>query len=143
MLLELVAAAAIASAGPPLEWTRSVPVANGTVQRAATYVARPLVKTRQIGMSAGTRMSSERCLWTASIAVARRLDAEAARGRDLPVTKTLQGSHLGGCIANRRNIARGIAHHSPAIDAHLAAVAEQDQRELRSEIEALTPPTGR
>ena len=36
-----------------------------------------------------------------------------------------------------------IASRSGAINAHLLRVAEQDQRDLRAEIEALAPPTGR
>ena len=63
--------------------------------------------------------------------------------RKLAGMKTLKGSRPGDCTINRRSIDRDIAAQADAINAHLVAVAEQDQRELRAEIETLAPPTGR
>jgi hypothetical protein len=148
MLLALLAAASVASATAPVPatWTHSVQVTHGTADANAIYTARPIVTTRDIGMSAGTRMSSQRCVWTADIAVERRLEAagmESTGRREMPSTKTLTGSRPGACVGNRRLIDQEIAGHTPAIEAHLVAVAERDQRDLRSEIETLAPPTGR
>ena len=145
MLLVLFAAASVIGAANPA-WTHNVPVSHGAATANAVYTARPVVTTRQVGMTAGTRMSSQRCVWTADIAVERRLEAagvESAGRREMPSTKTLQGSRPGACASNRRQIDKEIAGHAPAIEAHLVAVAERDQRDLRSEIETLAPPTGR
>lgn len=145
MLVTLLAAASIAGAAPSV-WTHNVPVVHGTANANAVYTARPVVSTRQVGMTAGTRMSSQRCVWTADIAVERRLEtagAESGGRREMPSTKTLQGSRPGACASNRRLIDQDIASHTPAIAAHLEMVAERDQRDLRSEIETLAPPTGR
>lgn len=145
MLLTIIAAASVATA-TPVEWTHQVAVPVGHGKANAVYVARPDVKLRQIGMAAGTRMSTERCLWTADINVERRLETpgvEMAGRREMPVTKTLSGSRHGACMQQRSAIDTEIAAQSPAINAHLVEVAERDQRDLRSEIEALSPPTGR
>lgn len=145
MLLTIIAAATVATTAPA-QWTHEVAVPHGHGKANAVYVARPDVKLRQIGMAAGTRMSTERCLWTADINVERRLEApgvENAGRRDMPTTKTLSGSRHGACAHQRSAIDSEIAAQAPAINAHLIEVAERDQRELRTEIEALLPPTGR
>jgi hypothetical protein len=145
MLLTIIAAASVATAAPA-QWTHQVAVPHGHGKANAVYVARPDVTLRQIGTAAGTRMGSERCLWTADINVERRLETpgvEIAGRREMPAAKTLSGSRHGACAHQRSAIDTEIAAQSPAIDAHLVEVAERDQRDLRTEIEALLPPTGR
>lgn len=136
-LLTLAAAAAVAQA-TPTQWTHSTPVTHGKGQVTATYIARPVVTMRQIGTSGGARMSTERCVWTADISVERRLNGDAG-GRDMASAKTIKGSRHGGCTTNQNAIDREIAARTPEINAHLVAVAERDQRELRTEIETLAP----
>lgn len=144
----LAAAAAVATAAPapaPANWTHSVSVAHGNVEATATYQARPRVTTRQVGLSAGPRMSSVRCIWTADIEVERHLTqagAEAAGLRTLASAKTFSGQRPGECHANRRGIDKEIAAKAPEVQAHLLAVAEHDQRELRTEVEMLAAPIG-
>lgn len=145
MFMTILSAAALAQA-TPAPWTHSVPVQHGNGQAMAVYHAAPTVTTRQVGMSAGTRMSTVRCDWTADIGVERHLSypgREATSVRKLAAMKALKGSRPGDCTANRRAIDREIAARSDAINAHLVAVAEQDQRELRAEIETLALPSGR
>lgn len=146
LITSLAAAAAMATATPaPAGWTHSVPVAHGGVEATATYQARPRVTTRQVGLSAGPRMSSVRCIWTADIEVERHLTqagAEAAGLRTLASAKTFSGQRPGECQANRRGIDKEIAAKAPEIQAHLLAVAEHDQRELRTEVELLAAPIG-
>lgn len=144
LITTLAAAAAMATAAPA-DWTHSVPVAHGGVEATATYQARPRVTTRQVGMSAGPRMSSVRCIWTADIEVERHLTqagAETAGLRTLASAKTFSGQRPGECHANRRGIDKEIAAKAPEIQAHLLAVAEHDQRELRTEVEMLAAPIG-
>ncbi|NJC09214.1 hypothetical protein [Polymorphobacter fuscus] len=141
----LAAAAAIAQA-TPAQWTHSVPVDHGRGQATAIYEARPVVSTRQIGTSMGTRMSTARCLWTADIAVERRLETSGVNQtgtREMAAVKTLKGSRHGACATSRGSIDKEIAAQTPAIRAHLVAVAERDQQELRTEIDTLAPPAGR
>lgn len=138
MFLLIVAAAATVAQAAPAQWTHSTPVAHGNGQATATYIARPVVTTRQVGVSGGTRMSTERCLWTASINVERRLN-DGASGRDMALAKTIKGSRHGSCMTNRRAIDQDIAARTSEINAHLVAVAERDQRQLRTEIETLAP----
>ena len=145
MLLAILAVASVAGA-TPATWTHTVPVTHGPGTGTAGYTAYPVIATRQIGMAAGTRMSSKRCVWTADIAVERRLETagvERTGRREMPATRTLKGSRPGACTGNRHVIDQEIAAQTPAITAHLVAVAERDQRDLRSEIETLAPPTGR
>ena len=145
MMMTLVAAATVAAAAPA-QWTHEIAVPHGHGKATAVYVARPVISIRQIGTAAGTRMSSERCLWTADINVERHLampGSDAAGRREMPATKTLTGSRHGNCAQQTRNIDREIAAQSPAIEAHLVAVAERDQRELRTEIDTLSTPKGR
>lgn len=140
IFLATLAAATIVQA-TPAQWSHSVPVASGNPDVAATYIARPNVTTRQIGMAPGPRPGTMRCVWTADIAVERRLADNSIR--TLAADKRLSGSRHGGCLQNRREIDREIAASTPAINAHLAAVAERDQRQLRTEVEALALPGGR
>lgn len=145
LFLATLAAATLAPA-TPTEWTHIVPVAHAISKATATYVARPTITTRQIGMATGTRPSTVRCTWTADISVERRLGAPGAETggvRGIASAKTFTGSRHGSCMNNRRAIDREIAALAPEINAHLLAVADRDQRELRSEIETLAPPTGR
>lgn len=144
MLLTIAAAAVTAAvvAMATAEWNHQVAVPYGHGKANAIYVARPALTMRQIGTAVGTRMSNERCLWTADINVERRLEApgiDAPGRREMPATKTLSGSRHGNCTLQQRNIDREIAAQSPAIQAHLIDVAARDQRELRSEVEALLP----
>lgn len=144
LLATLAAAAAIADA-TPAQWTRSVAVAHGGVQATATYEARPRVITREVGMAAGTRMSTVRCVWTAEIATERRLTQPGSATeirRTLASTKTIKGQRPGYCAQARPGIDQEIASKAAEIDAHLLAVSNQDQRELRSEVETLTVPRG-
>ena len=146
MLLFTLFAAATLAQTAPTAWTHDVPMAQGDSQATASYRALPRVKTRQVGMSAGTRPSSLRCDWTAAIGVERHLSYAgkiASSVRQLSAEKTFKGSRPGDCAANRRNIDADLASRSDAINAHLMSVAEQDQRELRAEIDTLAPPMGR
>jgi hypothetical protein len=143
LILVFLATAALAT---PVAWTHEVTIAHGGTRATASYRALPDITTRQVGMTAGTRPGNVRCDWTAAIGVERRLlhaDKPATSVRQLAAMKTLKGSRPGDCSANRRTIERDIASRSDAINAYLLRVAEQDQRELRAEIDTLAAPTGR
>lgn len=143
MSLTILAAALLAQATGG-SFTHSVSAQPGSTV-AATYEARPVVTTRQIGAAGGTRMGTMRCTWKAAINVERRLEAGDAStpARSLMPVKTLTGSRHGDCFTGRRGIDQEIASRAPEIRAHLEAVAMQDQRDLRAELESLVPTSGR
>ncbi len=139
LFLATLAAVTIVQA-TPADWTHSVPVTHGSVTTTAIYTAKPTVTLREIGMAPGPRPGTMRCLWTADIAVDRRLGNTAADARTIGSEKRLNGSRHGSCQQNGREIDREIAGKSPEINAHLRAVAERDQQQLRAEIKMLSPP---
>lgn len=143
-LATLAAATAIVGASPA-QWTHSVPSLHGGAEVTAIYEARPRVVTREIRTSAGTRMSTVRCIWTAEIATERRLTragSPAESHRTLAITKIFKGQRPGYCVHARPGIAEEIASKTAEVNAHLLAVSGQDQNELRAEVGALTVPTG-
>ena len=140
ILLATLAAATIVQA-TPAQWSHSVPVASGNPGTTATYIARPSVKVRQIGMAPGPRPGTMRCVWTADIAVERSLGGNTVRA--IASDKRLSGSRHGGCIHNRSEIDREIAGKGLEINAHLVELAARDQQQLRAEVEALALPGGR
>jgi hypothetical protein len=143
-LFATLAAATLAQA-TPAALIHSVPITHSGGQATAIYEARPVLATRQVGMSAGTRMSSVRCVWTADVAIERRLVAAgggATGVRTLAPVKTVGGSLPGDCAVNRKAIDRDLAARAPELKAHLLAVAGQDQRDLLAEVETLVQPSG-
>ena len=144
--LAAAGAAATLAQATPAALTHSVPITHSGGQATAIYEARPALAARQVGMSAGTRMSSVRCVWTADVAIERRLVAAgggATSGvRMLAPVKTVGGSLPGDCAVNRKAIDRDLAARAPELKAHLLAVAGQDQRDLRAEVETLVQPSG-
>ncbi|WP_426167457.1 hypothetical protein [Sandarakinorhabdus sp. DWP1-3-1] len=132
--------AALLAQGTPAPIVHSVPARPGSAI-AATYEARPVVTTRQIGTAAGTRMGTMRCTWKAEIAVERRL-AGAGVVRTLAPTRTMKGSRPGDCISGRRAIDRDIAALAPDIRSHIEMVAARDQQDLRAELETVSPSGG-
>lgn len=143
MSFSILVAALLAPAGGTI-YTHSLPVQPGS-QIIATYRAMPVVTTRQIGAAAGTRMGTVRCTWKAAISIERRLETGGANPptRTLAPVRTLAGSRHGDCMVGRRAIDQEIAGRAPEIQAHLEAVAMQDQRDLRAEVESLGSTGGR
>lgn len=137
--------AALAFAMPASATTHSIAIDHKGNRFTATYAATPEVRTRQVGMAAGTRMSTERCIWTADIAVERRIGGSAApeAARRLPSTKRLSGSVPGACRSASPSIDREIAARAEDITTHLERVAQRDQQQILGELETLTGPSDR
>ena len=136
MSVLFVTMAAAAAFGGDL--SHSVAVNHGAVTATAVYVAKPAVSTRNIGLSAGTRPSSLRCLWTAEIGVTRHLQGEnAMASRSLASDKVISGSRPGRCSDATRAINAEVASRLPEIKTYLAEVAAQDEQVLRKELDAL------
>lgn len=106
---------------------------------AVSYRADTDVTTRQIGMSAGTRMSSERCLWKARVGVVREANGagNALINQRLDADKAWRGSRHGSCTLAKREIARDLARRDDDIRAHLVEVAARDRSQLAADMAAI------
>lgn len=106
---------------------------------AISYRAETDVSTRQIGMAAGTRMSSERCLWKARVGVVREVGGEGAAliNQRLDADKAWSGSRHGSCTLAKRQVARDLARRDDDIRAHLADVAARDRSQLAVDLAAI------
>jgi hypothetical protein len=141
ILTTLTAAMMGQAAVPAPTLSHSVALNHGTRTATAVYEARPQISTRTMGLSPGTRQGNRRCLWTAEIVVERHLKGEEGVAmRTLAPVKTISGSRPGPCHNSNRAIESEIAARAPEIQAHLLAVAEQDGRDLRTELETMNAP---
>lgn len=135
MILSLLALAT-ASAAPFVDPVHRTSVDHQGRSLDVTYRADTKVSTRQIGMSAGTRPTTERCLWTARVAVVR--DVAGTRGASLShrldADQIIRGSHFGKCSENRAQVASSIVRRSNEVKAHLAEVARGDGVRLANDI---------
>lgn len=130
MSLSLIALAAAAA-------THSVAVEHHGARIAATYSARAEVRTKTIGAHTPNRADMQRCQWTATIVVDRKLDHGAALTRTIASDKSFSGSEPGACRPGRDPGARSIARHQDKIRAHLIEVAEADRGPLLAELDAV------
>lgn len=125
----LIALAAAAAA------THGVTIEHHGQQLGATYTARADVQSRTVGARGGTRMDGQRCLWTATILVDRRLDHGPALARTIPTGHTLSGSEAGPCTAGRNAGADALARNRAGVEAQLVAVAQADRATLLAELD--------
>jgi hypothetical protein len=82
-------------------------------------------------------MDAQRCQWTATIVVDRKLDHGPALARTIATDKRFSGSDAGACIPGRHSDARNLARHQDKIEAHLVAVAQADRAPLLAELDAV------
>ncbi|WHO37516.1 hypothetical protein PMI04_013160 [Sphingobium sp. AP49] len=115
--------------------THNVSVEHHGSQVGATYTARTEIQTRTIGAKTPNRMDNQRCLWTATIVVDRKLDHGPALARTVSSDKQFSGSEPGACAASRQTGARNIARYQDKIAAHLVDVAQADRAPLLAELD--------
>ncbi|MEC3910859.1 hypothetical protein U5A82_10370 [Sphingobium sp. CR2-8] len=130
MSMTLIALAAAAA-------THSVSVDHHGQTLGATYTARADMRTRTIGAKTPNRMDSQRCQWTATVVVDRKLDHAPALARTIATDRTFSGSESGACPRDDRLGARALAQHRDKIEAHLLAVAQADRAPLLAELDAV------
>lgn len=133
MSLIIALAAAAAAAAP----THSVTLEHHGQQLGATYTARTEMRTRTIGAKTPNRMDGQRCQWTATVVVDRKLDHGPALARMIATDKRFSGSESGACITGRDSGASNIAQHRDKIAAHLVAVAQADRAPLLAELDSV------
>jgi hypothetical protein len=138
MISILGSALALAIAPQPITHTVSIDHQNTPI--SATYRADIDVRTRQIGLSAGTRPSTARCTWTARVGVVRDIAREngATLSRRLEDEKLLEGSRAGSCAATASQVERDLRATTPAIQAHVVETAARDEQALRAELKSMT-----
>lgn len=138
MITIIATSLALAIAPQPIAHT--VTVDAGAAPLNATYKADIDVTTRQVGISAGTRPSTARCVWQARVGVIREVAREqgVAYTRRLEADKVIEGSRAGTCDTVTRQLERDLAGFQGDVRAHVEQVAQQDQPQLRSDLRTLT-----
>ena len=134
MLSAIILAAAVSVA----DHVHQIQIEHQNSPMAVSYRADTKVTTRQIGMAAGTRTSTERCVWTAQVRVLREATRPngASWQHRLDADKTMSGSQPGKCSQNQKRIAGEMARRGDDIRAHLAAVAASDKAQLAADLHA-------
>lgn len=132
-LLALAAFAAVNTATP----THSVDVAHRGSTYKVDYRANVETRARTIGMSAGTRPSSQRCLMTAIVSIDRVIaDGEHELRARVPGQKTFTKNVPGDCRGRDAQLSNLVTEKSRAIGALLADVAIGDRQHALAAIEA-------
>lgn len=130
MSITLIALAAAAA-------SHSVSIEHHGQQLGATYTARAEMRTRTVGAKVPNRMDAQRCQWTATIVVDRKLDHGPALARTIATDKQFSGSEAGACTPGRQSGERNLAQHQDKIAAHLVAVAQADRAPLMAELDSV------
>lgn len=135
MLSTLALAVASAHAGP----VHQTQVEHRGSPVLVTYRADVDVSTKQIGVAAGPRMSTERCAWTARVGVVREASRPngAAVSHRLDADKVLSGSRHGSCFLAGEQIRKDVAARDGDVRAHLADVAVRDRGRLLADLDAV------
>jgi len=130
MSLTLIALAAAAA-------THSVTLDHHGTSMQALYTARADVEARTVGAKTPNRMDMQRCKWTATVVVDRKLDHGPALARTIATDKAFSGSEAGACTPGRKTAERNLARHQEKIEAHLVAVAQADRAPLLAELDSV------
>lgn len=138
MISLFVSSLALAVAPQPIAHT--VTVEHQSAPLNATYRADVDVSTRQVGMSAGTRPSTARCLWQARVGVVREIAREntGMYSRKLDADKLIEGSRPGSCSSVTRQLERDLAAIQGDVRAHVVEVAQRDGDALRADLRTMT-----
>jgi hypothetical protein len=117
--------------------THNVQVEHRGAPIQAVYSAQPDIRMRTIGAATPNRMDGQRCRWTATVKVERRLEQGGALTRTLSGDQQLSGSAPGACAQQAKGIEREVAGRSDFVRSQLLAVAEQDRAQLLAELDAV------
>lgn len=136
-LLAIAVAAAAASAATPAIPAHSVQLDHRGATYRIDYRPQVIMSTRTIGIAPPTRMSSQRCVLTATVSVERVVNEGPHELRaTLPGGQTYQRQLAGDCRGRDGQLATLVAQKSPAIARHVASVASADRHEALAAIEA-------
>ncbi|MEQ6333056.1 MULTISPECIES: hypothetical protein [unclassified Sphingobium] len=130
MSLTLIALAAAAA-------THTVPLTHQGTPVQAIYTARADVQTRTVGAKTPNRMDMQRCNWTATVVVDRKLDHGPALARTIASDTRFSGSESGACSRGKNLEQRVLAQHGDRIHSTLMAMAERDRAPLMAELDSV------
>ncbi len=117
--------------------THSVTVQHHGQPIAATYTARADVRSKTVGAKTPNRMDMQRCRWSATIMVDRKLDHGPALARTIATDQTFSASEAGACTPGRNPAEQALANHREKIEAHLVAAAKADHGVLLAELDSV------
>lgn len=104
---------------------------------AARYHGEITLATRQRGMAAPMRASSEQCDWTATLNVDRQFSDAGTASRPVTREAVAKGTLAGNCRALGKQIAREVAARRGDLQNRLVAIAEADRPKLLAELELI------
>jgi len=128
-----------AAAGLSFPAAHEMTMRHGDTFYQLEYRSHADLDMRTIGMAAGSRPSTQRCLWSATLRVERTIRASGAQDglrRLLPDARAMEGSRPGPCRQARRSIEAELARRIAGSDDHVRAVAQADADAARADIEA-------
>ena len=131
MSMLIVAALAAAAGAMPAHKTQ---IEHRGQNLAVEYVPVVETRTRQAGVAAPGRSSTQICNWTATVSVERRLDANVPAQR-VGDTQLISGSQQGDCRLQGERIAQMVAARSGDVQAHVARVADADRQILLANLD--------
>lgn len=130
----------IALAGEPM--VHEGGIEHGGQALTVRYVAKPVVKLREIGTRTPNRPATSRCVWTASLDVQREVvgaaGVVAAFDKRFVGGETVKGSRPGSCVGAREAIEVAAKAQLNA-EARLAAAAAADRATLTAELDSVGP----
>jgi hypothetical protein len=134
----LVLTAALAAA-TPAPVSHEVAVQHRDAAYQVSY--RPHVRTemKTVGMSAGTRPSTERCRWEMTVQVERQIRRQgdaASVDRLLPDTHVIRGDRPGNCTMGRGAIEAAHMAQIDRLQAHVTRVASADHPNVLADIDS-------
>ena len=130
MSITLIAMAAAAA-------SHTVSITHHGTSMQALYTARADVEARTVGAKTPNRMDMQRCKWTATVVVDRKLDHGPALARTIASDTRFSGSESGACARNDSLEQRVLAQHRDRIQATVMAMAERDQAPLMAELDSV------
>lgn len=134
-LIALATAAAISGSTPAV--THSVSIDHHGTAVQAIYTARAAINARTVGARTPNRMDMQRCNWTATIMVDRKLDHGPALARTIAGNTRFSGSEAGACTRGAKLEQRLTAQHQDKVHAELMAAAAQDRAPLLAELDSV------
>lgn len=127
MSIALLALAAAAS--------HSVAISHHGTPMQATYTASAKVETKTVGARTPNRMDMQRCRWTATIVVDRKLDHSPVLARTLASDARMSGSDHGACPRGDALERRIADRTGDKLQAAAIAAAKRDHPMLMAELD--------
>ena len=136
-MILIALAATVATGGTATSPAHSVTFDHHGTSVQATYTARTDIAARTVGAKTPNRMDMQRCNWTATIVVDRKLSHGPALARTIASDTRFSGSEPGACARGQKLEQRLIARHHDKLQAQLMAVADQDRAPLLAELDSV------